>query len=149
MATQGVSVRNALESDMRYVTEAWCRSSYSHITAAQYLSKQGPPPHYQIYRALFEDIQQRIIDRSNVLIAFNEDDSDQILGFAVVDKLDSPVLHYIQVKKELWRNGVASTLLEHADISKKLPCTYTFTSPILSKWRAPGKWRYTPHWMIT
>ena len=130
---------------MSYVLNSWCRSSYSHLTSAHYLSKQGPPPPYQLYKVLFDEVQSRIIARSTVTIASNEDDDDQILGFSVHS--EGPILYYVQVKKELWRNGIAASLLEAAGIDKRQPCIYTFTSPILAKWKAPGKWKHIPHWM--
>ena len=149
MTTQGVIVRAAKPSDMSYVLNSWCRSTYTHLQAQQYISKHGPPPHYGIYKTLFDDVQKRIVANSDVSIASNEDDDDQILGFLIHGESDGlPLLHYIQVKHELWRNGVAATMCEKANIDKKRPCIYTFTSPILGKWKAPHKWRHIPHWML-
>lgn len=133
---------------MSYVLNSWCRSTYTHLQAQQYLSKQGPAPNYSIYKTLFDDVQKRICANSDVSIACNEDDEDQILGFMVHGEAEVPLLHYIQVKKELWRNGIAATMCEKANISKNQPCIYTFTSPILGKWKAPSKWRHIPHYLI-
>ncbi len=136
---------------MSYVLNSWCRSSHSHLESAHYLSKQGPAPNYHIYRALFDDTQRQILARSDVLIATNDDDADQILGFLVFerDQGSPPVIHYLQTKKELWRTGIASTLLTAADIARDAPAVFTFSSPIFSKVRPPEKWTHVPHWLAT
>lgn len=137
---------------MSYVLNSWCRSSHSHLESAHYLSKQGPAPTYHVYRLLFDDVQRRLLARSDVLIATNDDDPDQILGFIVYEpgsESSPPVLHYMQTKKELWRLGIGQTLLDAAGISRDGPCVYTFSSPIFSKMRVPAKWVHTPHWLTT
>lgn len=137
---------------MSYILNSWCRSSHSHLEAAHYLSKQGPAPHYQVYKTLFNDVQQRILHRAEAIVATNDDDDDQILGFCIYEPDGEacavPLLHYVQVKNELWRTGVCKRLLEAAEIGRDEPCIYTFSSPVLSKVRAPDNWIHTPHWLL-
>jgi hypothetical protein len=146
---QGPIVRPAQASDLSYIRNSWCRSSHSHLESAHYLSKQGPAPHYHIYRTLFDDVQDRILSGARVLVAVNDDDTDQILGFLVYEPAADapPVLHYLQTKKELWRTGIGKVLLEAAGISTDQPCVYTFSSPIFSKVRPPERWSHVPHWL--
>ncbi len=148
MATQGIAIREALASDLSFVRNSWCKASYSHLSAQHYLSHHGRAPHYSVYKPLFDGVIDRICYRSTISVAVNDDDHDQILGFCVHAQAEQPILHYVQVKKELWRNGIAATMLEHAGIDKRKPCIYTFTSPILAKWRAPDKWQHIPHWLL-
>lgn len=150
MPTQGVIVREMKDSDVSYVRNSWCKSSYSHLTAAHFLSKQGQPPAYQVYKVLFDRVMDKVLTDADCSVAVNDDDYDQILGFVVYTRNpdgDHPVLHYVQTKKDLWGNGIARTMLEAVGITKEQPCIYTFTSPILGKWRTPGKWKHIPHWM--
>lgn len=136
---------------MSYVLNSWCRSSHGHLESAHYLAKRGPATPYHIYRPLFDAVQQAIVARSTVLIATNDDDDDQILGFVIFEApADAPVvLHYIQTKKELWCTGVARKLLAAAGISRNAPCVYTFSSPIFSKVRPPKRWTHVDHWLQT
>ncbi len=131
---------------MRYVLDSWAKASHSHLQSAHYLAKQGPAPSFPIYRELFKDVQARIVERSSVLVAAGET-HDQILGYIVVEFGDVPVLHYLQVKKELWKNKIATILLKTAKISREEPCIFTFSSPIQSKVKTPSKWVHIPHWL--
>lgn len=136
---------------MNYILNSWCRSSHSHLEAAYYLSKQGHAPSYQVYKVLFDNVQRRVMRRAQVVVATNDDDDDQILGFCIFEPggdAHPPVLHYVQTKMELWRTGVAEAMLEHAGITRDEPCIYTFSSPILSKVKAPAKWSHIPHWLL-
>ncbi len=135
---------------MNYILNSWCRSSHSHLEAAHYLSKQGKAPAYQVYKALFDKVQRSTLRRAKVIVATNDDDDDQILAFCIYEPGNDspPVLHYVQTKMELWRTGVAEALLEHAGITRDVPCVYTFSSPILSKVKAPAKWSHIPHWLL-
>jgi GNAT superfamily N-acetyltransferase len=137
---------------MNYIRNSWCRSSHSHLESAHYLSNQGPPPPFPLYRELFDDTIDRILRNSTALVAVNDDDDDQILGFIVFEASESAtVLHYIQVKKELWRKGIARALLSTAGITDAA-CFYSFSSPIIGKLRHdnkwPAKWAHVPHWLL-
>lgn len=145
-----VPIRHAVPTDMSYVLNSWCRSSHSCLESSYHWSKWGRPPAYSVYKVLFDDVQHRIMRRADVLIATNDDDTDQILGFAIIEPSTSthpPILHYVQTKQELWRTGIAESLLAHAGITRETACIYTFTSPVLSLINVPPKWSNIPHWL--
>ncbi len=136
---------------MSYVLGSWAKASHSHLQAAHFLSKQGPAPNYQVYRRLFADIQDRILDAATLIVACDDEDPDTLLGYCIYEdgKEDTPpVLHYLQTKRDLMRKGIASALLDHAGIDRAGPCIYTFTSPIQGKTPTPEHWMHVPHWLI-
>ncbi len=136
---------------MSYVFGAWAKASHSHLSAALFLGKQGPPPPEAAYNRLLGDIQRRLVARAQLLIACDDDNRSQILGYCLYEpaKSDSPpVLHYVQVKRDLMRKRIASALLDHAGINRDAACIYTFTSPIQGKVKTPDAWVYVPHWLI-
>lgn len=135
---------------MSYVRNSWCRSSHSALESAYHFSRWGKPPAYSVYKVLFDGVQDKIMQTAQVLIATNDDDDDQILGFAVVEPQTSthpPILHYVQTKQELWRTGIAEALLAHAGITRDSVCVYTFTSPVISLVKMPERWSNIPHWL--
>ncbi len=93
----------------------------------------------------------KILETADVHLAVVESDPDSILGYCALSGVgdSQPVLHYIQVKKYMWRKGIAKSLLDALGFSVDKPCVYTFASPILMKWRPPSNWQYIPHWMIS
>ncbi len=120
------------------------------MQSALFLSKHGEPPPYAVYRKLFDNHQDRILARSKTFVACDDDDTNTILGYVITERQDGapPILHYVQVKRDLMRKGIASALLEHAGISKNSACVYTFTSPIQGKVKTPEHWVYVPYWLL-
>lgn len=150
MPPKGVVVRPATEEDMPFVRNSWSRATYSHLTSIHYLSHLGKPPRFEVYKALFDGVMDKILSSADVDLAVSEDDPDAILGYCVSGGQDGQsVLHYLQVKKYMWRKGVGALLLDAFGFAKNKSCVYTFTSPFLSKWRVPANWQYIPHWCIT
>lgn len=143
------TIRAATPADARYIVSAWCNASHSHLNAQLYLSRHGLSPPFDLYRQLFSDVQARLLARSKCLVAVNPEDSNQIFGFCVYEPEAPPVLHWIQVKKDFWRKGIAHSLLEAAGIKRDQPAIMTFTSPIFHKLaQAPAQWAHVPHWLI-
>ncbi len=150
MQPKDVAVRPATEEDMPFVRNSWCKATYSHLTSLHYLARLGRPPRYEIYKTLFDGVMDKILESADVDLAVVESDPDSILGYCVSDGKDGQsVLHYIQVKKYMWRKGIAKSLLDALGFSVDKPCVYTFASPILMKWRPLSNWQYIPHWMIS
>lgn|SRR6185503_449866 len=134
---------------MAYVLGSWAKATHSHQKAQLYLSKHGPETPLPVYRRLFGEWQKRIAARADVLIACDDDDADCILGYLIVERRDDspPVLHYVQVKRDLMRKGIAAALLDRAGIKRDEACIYTFTSPIQGKVKTPERWVYVPYWL--
>jgi len=147
--TKAPPIRLATARDLNYILSSWSRATHSHIGASLFLSKQGPEPPQAVYQRLFEAVQRRIMAKATVTVACVEDDPGTILGYCVFERPDAhpPVLHYVQVKRDLMRKGIASALLAHAGITKDGACVYTFTSPIQGKVKTPEQWMHVPHWL--
>lgn len=135
---------------MGYVLKSWRKASHDHMRAEMYLANRGPEPPEPLYERLFREWQDRIMMRAHVSIACDPDEPSVILGYAVHELPDNspPVIHYVQVKRDLQRKGVASALLEHAQIRRESAAIYTFTSPIFGKVKPPQPWVYVPYWLM-
>ncbi len=147
MIANGVLIRNHIPSDRSFIRNSWCKSSYSHLSSFHWRSGQGKPPYFGVYKVLFDHVMDRICEDANLAVAYNSEDTDQLLGWCAYQK-NPDILHYIQVKKELWGNGIANAILEKISISKDKPCIYTFSTTFFSLHHAPDKWQYIPHWLI-
>lgn len=134
---------------MAYILSSWARATHSHLGSAQYLSKQGEVTPFPLYRRLFADRQDALLKRASVLVACDDDDPNTILGYIIFERGDGPpVLHYVQVKRDLMRKGIANALLAHAGIDRESAAVYTFTSPIQGKVKTPAHWVHVPHWLV-
>ncbi len=124
---------------MAYILSSWTRATHSHAQSALFLSKQGPETPFGLYKGLFDAWQRRLMSRSVVSVACDDDDPSVILGYCIHEqRSDAPrILHYIQVKRELMRKGVATALLDTAGIDRESACIYTATSPIQGKVKTP------------
>ena len=124
---KGVLLRGLRPSDEGFVIKGW-RESYRDAAAV----KGADRDHYR-------DEMARVIAHycriGLVRIACSIDDSDQLLGFAV---LLPDELVYVYVKQAFRKLGIARQLLEGLTIS-----SYTFLS---AQARPPKGWRFTPRW---
>lgn len=63
----------------------------------------------------------RVMDRDGIkiVIAHPTDDLDLIVGFCIVEKRDTPIIHYIYVKAAFRGAGVAQQILGSLDVNPK------------------------------
>ena len=126
-------IRAARPEDMTFVVGAW-RASFETAAAV----KGADRDHYRI--EMTRTIR-RLCDRAQVRVATAPDDDDHLLGFAALSKLDDgSELHYVYVKQDFRKMGIARLLLGDVDVK-----AYTFRS---SNARPRNGWAYTPRFTI-
>lgn len=121
-----VHIRSALPTDVSIVYATWLHSLYS-LEPYKRLPKD-------YFMAAQQALIQSLLTRSQVLIACDPNDLDQIYGYSVV-KLANSTLHWIFTKK-LFRNmHVGTRLIEHMG-DNEIACTqYTpAMRAIAEKW---------------
>mgnify|MGYP003624435676 FL=1 len=82
-----------------------------------------------------------VVANNNIRICCNDEDENHILGWIAYGKMDNtPLLHFIFIKKALRGNGLATDLVRDVfpDSSKDIFCTYW--SHYLQKIDAKRKW---------
>lgn len=86
------------------VRSRWIRT-YRHCN--DYMKLIYAPAYYSAYEVYVE----RILERPNVevRIAVLQDDVDVVLGFSITETPD--ILHYVEVKRIMRRNGIANALV--------------------------------------
>ncbi len=121
---------------MAFIVDAWKRS-YESSPAVRGCDRE----HYRVEmtRAI-----RRLCDKATIRVACAENDPDTLVGFAVFSAVPGVAwseLHYVYVKRDFRRMGIARQLLSGVDVS-----AYTFSTPSV---RAPKSWAFTPRFTIT
>ena len=97
------AIRQALPSDLQFVFSSWVSSM------------RGGEPFCSCDRNWFSAAQHalisRLLQRSTIVIACNEEDPDQIFGYAVFEPRNS-VIHYIYIKQMFRGVGICRSLIE-------------------------------------
>lgn len=82
------------------------------------------------------------LQRCSMRVACATDDDDAILGFACVDTtLPAPVVHYVYVRNEARRNGIARAMLSDVEGAPLVEFSH---KPAMA-WRGPAAWKYNPY----
>lgn len=152
-------IRKATDNDLRYVMSSWAHSSHDfHVT--QHYSKRpcrkcsreltigyGAPCSLALWLKLFGEVQKGILARSECLVVVDPDDASKLLGYAIAERGETPVLWYCQTKRDALGKGVAKSLLAEFGITTAAPCIYAFSSPIFVKLKRPN-WTHVPWYLI-
>lgn len=86
------------------VRSRWART-YRHCN--DYMKLIYPPAYYFAYDVYIKRILER--QKVEVRIAVLQDDHDVVLGFSVTEGTN--ILHYVEVKRVMRRNGIANALV--------------------------------------
>jgi GNAT superfamily N-acetyltransferase len=129
-----IAIRAAVASDLAFICHSW-RTTF-HLG---YGALGSDPEHY--HREISK-VFERLLPTATMRIAADPADADVIIGFAVFTNSE---LHYVFVRKDFRRNGVANALL--ADIPIRSFTFLTKRGEDALKPRARG-WAFTPRWTI-
>ena len=126
-------IRPAREGDIAFILDAW-KKSYEGAPAVR-------GAHREHYRTEMTRAIRRLCERGEVRIATAPDDDDHLLGFAAFTQADDGAeLHYVYVKQDFRKLGIARALLAGVDVT-----AYTFVSNTA---RPPKGWAYKPRMTI-
>lgn len=105
MAQLPIQLRRARKSDLPFISSSWLQS-YRDAPAVD-----GCPN--GVYYHDQHQLLERLLQRSVVLVAVDEQDPDQIAGWVCAEVLNGPalVLHYIYVKHAMRKFGVAKRMV--------------------------------------
>lgn len=115
-----IQIRKAKEADLPYIYSSWMED---YLSSHHCKLKEGRTKTLQSYialmpRELYFKEQRAIIDqilrKSTVTIACNEDDEDQIFGYAVhryVGEID--ILSWVYIRPVYRGFGICNLLMEH------------------------------------
>lgn len=144
MADVPTLIRPAGRDDVHFILSSWLKSfdryafafpSMAHCDCKHCGRRNAHTPREQPRRPVpkeayyegQEALAKHILADSTtqVLVAVNPDDLDQIFGWACATKQSPPVLHYVYVKSFAREKGIATALLKDLGITKERKATYT------------------------
>ncbi|TXH10163.1 MAG: N-acetyltransferase [Spirochaetes bacterium] len=98
-----IQVRQAHTGDERFIHSSWFQS-YWKATASKSVPRE-------IYKSEQDNLIDRLIRGSRIVVAFLEEVPDEILGYSI----STPeVCHWVYVKGVYRRRGIASQLMPHS-----------------------------------
>lgn len=116
-------------TDEAFILDAW-RRSYEGSAAVKHADREH-------YRQEMTRTIRRILDKATVRLRVDAEDENTIVGFAAFTGHE---LHYVYVKKEFRKMGVARALLQDIPIT-----CYTFITPTV---RHHAGWAFTPRFTL-
>lgn len=141
--------RPHVEKDLNFIQHSWAQSYYTGGNGNTIL-------YPDIFHSYHRPIREKILLKPNIaiIVCCGSDDEDQILGYSIVEKPDSPclILHYIYMKQLYKSEKLGSQLLKLSCPEK--PVLYTHLTiaaqNIINKYKKRGRedlnrfW-FTPH----
>ena len=104
METPQVRLRPATPEDVNFIFSSWLKSFRNSLSA----SKIANPVYFSEHHKLIE----QLLRSSKVIIACNNDDSNQLYGYVVAGEVEGIfALHFLYVKHTFRRLGIGRILL--------------------------------------
>lgn len=114
------AIRAAKPSDLAFVRSGWIESLMVRV------------------RSRVDAEVKRLVRTGNVRVACDRTDEDALLGFAVLDSENPALLHYVYVRRELRREGIATVLVRPDEVRE-----YSFATDDLERCFRPTERRWT------
>jgi len=104
-----IKYRPMMESDTSFIYSSWLKS-YRNSPFAQHMVNDV---YYDNYKLAIKEVLER--PTTQVIMACNVDDPDQIFGYVVLEAVgEAKLLHYVYVKYPNRKLGIAKTMLQVA-----------------------------------
>lgn len=130
-----------------FAIRGYLPGDYNFVVAGWHASNRYAPPSQGISHNVYEEDRARIaalIERSDVMVATTPDNGDALFGFACYQTGGTVLIHYVYVKRDARRLGIARALLSHLSQER---ATYSHLPVIRSKLPIPSGWDYRPWYM--
>lgn len=133
-----VQIRVATEADVPFIFNSWLKSFRGSVTAKSISN----PVYFDFHHKTIE----KILQKSNVLIACDAADPTQVFGYVVAQNIEGvKVLHYAYVKFAFRGMGLCKLLLQDAGIDKQSGGFYTHETHSTAKLLSNSKFVYNPY----
>lgn len=143
MPTLPIQVRGAAKTDIPFITSSWLRSYRDG-----YLVRAIPNT---VYYYQHHKILEHLLPRSIVLVACNEQDPDQILGWICAEVIDTAlVVHYVYTKQPFRKFGIAKRLVDLLQETEQPPAVMvTHNTQMARPIIKAKKWIYNPYLLFS
>lgn len=134
-------LRPAIADDMAYIRHSWVASFVERDERGRrspLVDALGIEAVLAHHRAVCD----RLLARSQVMVAGLEQGGDAICGWTVTEGGEVPRIHYVYVKRRWRRLGVARALLAPF---LEGPAVFTHRTPVLAALALPKDWSFDPY----
>lgn len=136
-----LKIRSATEEDIPFICNAWLKSYRSGYLCREVANT--------IYFAEHHKLIDRLIKKSNVMIACNPEDPTQIFGFSCNEIVDNVyVLHFIYIKQTYRNLGIATHLLKNSGFNPKVGSCHTHSNKVSVRLQAKYNSVYHPYLLM-
>lgn len=142
-------LRPGADADRNYIIKTWLTSHRQLHWWRPFADASAPPDKFNRPQWLGIDPQcwwaghgalvEALLPHSAILIAAFEEDPDTIMGYAVTS---TGAVHYVYVRNEFRRHGIARALLRPFLSRKDIVYTHP---PTLKAQKIPEGWTYDPY----
>lgn len=133
-----VQLRNAIEADVPFIFNSWLKS----YRGANSVKSVSNPVYFEFQHKTIE----KLLQRSQVYVLCSPEDSSQVFGYIVCEKVEEiPVLHYAYIKYAFRGMGLCRLLMQHAGLDKQVGGFYTHETHSTIKLLKGSKFVYNPY----
>ena len=109
------SVRRAVPDDLGFIFSTWLKHYKQHSDLTKHITNS-------VFYVKYHKIIEKLLAKSLVVVAHPPGRPEVILGYAALEMLTPPVVHWVYVKGPWRRFGIARLLLEGLDVAH---CSFT------------------------
>lgn len=133
-----IQLRKPHKEDVPFIFSSWLHSYRSSLHTKNVVNT--------VYFGEHHDLLERIMNRSEAVIACNADDPNQIFGYIVYERIDNAlVVHYIYVKQSFRKLGIGKTLLQSTGWQKGDAFIFTHDTYISAKLAMKYRAMFNPY----
>lgn len=133
-----IALRHTHAEDISFIFSSWLKS-YRNSLHVKNISNT-------VYYGEHHKVLERIMKRSEAIIACDPKDQSQIFGYMVYEIITGVlVVHYAYVKQSFRKLGIMNKMLEHAGRKKDTPFVYSHETHTGSKLSIKYKAFYNPY----
>ncbi len=138
-----IQIRKAQRSDVPFITSSWLKSNRDGFMVRSVPNTVYYHQHHKILEA--------IMPNGIVIVACNEEDPDQILGWCCAEVVDTAlVIHYIYIKQPFRKFGIATKLVTLLEETEKPPAVMvTHSNPMVRPLIKDKGWVYNPYLLFS
>jgi GNAT superfamily N-acetyltransferase len=136
-------IRAATEEDLVWVHCSWLASYRDHSTHRMVQHMPGAE-----YTRRWRTLVHALGTNASVLVAVHSREPETVLGWACIEKSPNRI-HYVHVRREAQRRGIARELLESAGMLPYdgQPLWYSHRTAVLEELKMPTAWEFKP-WLV-
>lgn len=133
-----IRLRSATSADVNFIFSSWLKA----YRRSEFAKEQQNPIYFENQHKLIESL----LKRCDVMMACDHNDTAQIYGYSVTEKLEGAfVVHFAYTKETYRKLGVQQLLMTTQGYTLNTPCIYTHRTFKAAKYERDFPVVYNPY----